>query len=177
MATLATVMEHGGWDGLIDYLGAQRAHVLGTLDDLDDDALRRPVLPSGWTAVSMVQHLTLDVERFWFAGVIGGDADIAQAGEGEPDQAWIVAADTAPAQVLAAYRDQIEISDLVLGAVSWSDPPSVWPEDLFGTWRLDNAMEIVVHVLAETACHAGHLDAARELIDGRQWMVLTGRKT
>jgi Protein of unknown function (DUF664) len=29
-------------------------------------------------------------------------------------------------------------------------------------------------VIAETAIHAGHLDAARELIDGRQWIVLTG---
>lgn len=30
-----------------------------------------------------------------------------------------------------------------------------------------------MHVVTETACHAGHLDTARELIDGRQWMVLT----
>jgi len=27
-------------------------------------------------------------------------------------------------------------------------------------------------VIAETACHAGHLDAARELIDGTQWLTL-----
>jgi hypothetical protein len=27
-------------------------------------------------------------------------------------------------------------------------------------------------VIMETACHAGHLDAVRELIDGRQWIVL-----
>jgi hypothetical protein len=27
-------------------------------------------------------------------------------------------------------------------------------------------------VIRETACHAGHLDAVRELIDGRQWIVL-----
>jgi Protein of unknown function (DUF664) len=27
-------------------------------------------------------------------------------------------------------------------------------------------------VITETACHAGHLDAVRELIDGRTWMVL-----
>ncbi|MFD0606098.1 hypothetical protein [Streptomyces aureus] len=27
--------------------------------------------------------------------------------------------------------------------------------------------------MTETACHAGHLDAARELIDGRRWLVLT----
>jgi hypothetical protein len=28
-------------------------------------------------------------------------------------------------------------------------------------------------VIAETACHAGHLDVVRELIDGRRWLVLT----
>jgi hypothetical protein len=31
----------------------------------------------------------------------------------------------------------------------------------------------MLHVVTETACHAGHLDAARELIDGRRWLVLT----
>jgi hypothetical protein len=31
----------------------------------------------------------------------------------------------------------------------------------------------VLHVLVETATHAGHLDAVRELIDGRKWLVLT----
>jgi hypothetical protein len=31
----------------------------------------------------------------------------------------------------------------------------------------------MLHVITETACHAGHLDAARELIDGRRWLVLT----
>jgi hypothetical protein len=29
-----------------------------------------------------------------------------------------------------------------------------------------------MHVITETATHAGHMDAARELIDGRQWLVL-----
>jgi len=28
-------------------------------------------------------------------------------------------------------------------------------------------------VIAETASHAGHLDAARELIDGQTWLILT----
>jgi hypothetical protein len=28
-------------------------------------------------------------------------------------------------------------------------------------------------VIAETACHAGHLDAARELLDGQTWLILT----
>jgi hypothetical protein len=30
--------------------------------------------------------------------------------------------------------------------------------------------EIILHVITETAVHAGHLDAARELIDGRTWL-------
>ena len=39
--------------------------------------------------------------------------------------------------------------------------------------HLDDLRHVLLHVIAETACHAGHLDALRELIDGRQWMVLT----
>jgi len=30
---------------------------------------------------------------------------------------------------------------------------------------------IIPHMIKETACHAGHLDAARELLDGRQRIV------
>jgi hypothetical protein len=30
----------------------------------------------------------------------------------------------------------------------------------------------MLHMIKETACHAGHLDAAREIIDGRQWVVV-----
>ena len=30
--------------------------------------------------------------------------------------------------------------------------------------------EVLLHVITETATHAGHLDAARELLDGRTWM-------
>jgi hypothetical protein len=52
-------------------------------------------------------------------------------------------------------------------------PPAWWPEDQFGSRRLHSLEELVLHVITETACHAGHLDAARELIDGKQWLVLT----
>jgi hypothetical protein len=38
--------------------------------------------------------------------------------------------------------------------------------------RPSSLREIVLHVLAETATHAGHLDAARELIDGKLHLVL-----
>jgi len=52
-----------------------------------------------------------------------------------------------------------------------ADACAWWP-DFFGDWRLNNHRDILFHVMTETACHAGHLDAVRELIDGRQWLVL-----
>jgi uncharacterized protein DUF664 len=41
----------------------------------------------------------------------------------------------------------------------------IWPD-----WRLPDLRHIVLDVLTEVATHAGHLDAARELIDGTTWL-------
>jgi Protein of unknown function (DUF664) len=38
------------------------------------------VLPSGWTCLGLVQHLALDVERFWFREIVAGETiDTADA--------------------------------------------------------------------------------------------------
>nr|WP_239091858.1 DinB family protein [Streptomyces sp. SID14478] len=42
---------------MLSFLYGQRRHVLGILDGLDTDALRQPVLPSGWNCLGMVQCL------------------------------------------------------------------------------------------------------------------------
>ena len=154
---------------LISYLDEQRDHVLGILEGLDDEALRRPVLPSGWSCLSMVNHLSQDVERWWFRAVVAGD----RAAEPEGD-AWQVGADTPAADVLRRYRAEIDRANAIIAATPLDAVPGWWPADRFGDWRLDSLREVVLHVLAETACHAGHLDAVRELIDGRRWLVLTG---
>jgi hypothetical protein len=157
---------------LLDALASQRQHVLGILEDLDDEAMRRPVLPSGWSCLALLRHLALDDERFWFAGTVAGDAAVIEAVEGAVEDGWHIGPDDTPASVVALYREQVERSDAILAAVALDDPPAWWPQDLFGSFRLDSVREVLVHVLTETAVHAGHLDAARELIDGRQWMVL-----
>lgn len=157
---------------LRSYLNAQRDHVLGILDGLDDEALRRPVLPSGWTCLGLVRHLTLDVELFWFRAVIAGE----QAAIDELatiDNAWRVEPDVPAAAVLARYRQEIEHANDVIAATPLDAAPAWWPGDLFGDWRIRDLRQVILHVMTETACHAGHLDAARELIDRRQWLVLT----
>ena len=156
---------------LRSYLDAQRQHVLGILDGLDDVALLRPVLPSGWSCAGLVQHLALDVERFWFRCVVGGEQQAIDSLDAI-DDAWQVAEDVTPSTVLQLYRDEVDRADIVLAEASPDQPPAWWPQDLFGDWRMQDLRQVILHVTVETACHAGHLDAARELIDERQWMVL-----
>jgi uncharacterized protein DUF664 len=155
---------------LLKSLNAQRDHVLGILDGLGGDDLARPVLPTGWTCAGLVHHLALDVERFWFQEVVAGAAPAAGAGE-ETASAWQVPPGMAAADVLSLYRREIGRANEIIEATPLDAAPAWWPE-FFGSFRLADLRAVLLHVITETACHAGHLDAARELIDGRTWLVL-----
>jgi hypothetical protein len=157
---------------LLRVLDGQRRHVLGILDGLDPEALRRPVLPSGWHCLGLVQHLALDVERFWFRAVVAGDKDIIR-GLTSGDEAWNVPPEVPAADVLEGYRQETRLADAVITATRADTVLAWWPHDLFGEPHLHTLRDVLLHVITETACHAGHLDAARELIDGRRWLVLT----
>jgi hypothetical protein len=156
---------------LLSVLDDQRRHVLGILEGLSEVDLRRPVLPTGWTCLGLVQHLALDVEQFWFVQVVAGEP---AADDWQVDDTWQVPPSISGPAVLDLYRHQVERATAVIRAVPLDATPKYWPEDLFGTWRMRDLEQIMLHVITETACHAGHLDAARELIDGRTWLVLTG---
>ena len=150
-------------------LDNQRLHVLGILEGLGEEDLRRPVLPSGWSCAGLVQHLVLDVEHWWFWRVVAGRPP--DRGE-DIEDAWQLEGDITAAAVLDLYRTETERSNAIVAETPLEAAPAWWPEELFGTWRLHSLRQVLLHVIAETACHAGHLDAARELIDGRTWLVL-----
>lgn len=157
---------------LLSYLNAQRQHVIGILEGLDEEDLRRQILPSGWTCLGMVQHLALDIEQFWFRGVVAGEQSVIDWLADGPGNSWLVGPEVPVNAVFDAYRQEIERASAIITVTSPDAMPAWWPDRLFGNWRLDSLREIMLHVIAETACHAGHLDAARELIDGRKWMTL-----
>ena len=108
------------------------------------------------------------MERFWFRSVLTGE----QVELASDDGAWQVGPDVPAADVLSLYRREAELADGIIAATPLDTAPVNWP-DFFGTWRLENLRAIILHVITETATHAGHLDAARELIDGRTWLILT----
>jgi hypothetical protein len=167
------VTDHGTAerDLLLDRLADQRRHVLTQLDGLSDEQLRRPVLPSGWSCLGLVRHLTLSDERYWFEVVVAdGPLDFWPEGDNGD---WQVRPDEPAAGVIEAYRSAIGRADDIIAIRELRDPPAR-PEDWWDEagLRFPDLRTIVVHVLVETSVHAGHLDAARELLDGRQHLVL-----
>lgn len=157
---------------LLDYLNAQRSHVLGILDGLDEGALRRAVLPSGWNCLGLLQHLALDDEQFWFQAVVNGDKAAIDRVMNAPENSWDVGPDVTAEQILGLYQQQIDLSNGIIAATPLNAEPAWWP-DFFPNFRLGSLREVILHVVTETAVHAGHLDATREIIDGRTWLVLS----
>ncbi|MEU9203960.1 DinB family protein [Streptomyces sp. NPDC048332] len=178
MTAADTVQEAGAHTpdpeirALLSFLDGQRRHVLGILEGLDAEALRLPVLPSGWSCLGLVQHLALDVERFWFRAVFTGDPAVIAALE-EIDDAWQVDPGITAGEVIERYRAETALADAVITSAVAEAPLVWWPHDQFGAPHLHTLRDVLLHVITETACHAGHLDAARELLDGRRWLVLT----
>jgi hypothetical protein len=156
---------------LLAALNDQRGHVQGIVEGLAEEDLRRAVLPSGWTFLGLINHLALDVERFWFRTVVGGQRAAIDELAATAD-AWQVDPQVPAHRILDLYREQIDLANTVITATATDAALAWWPQGLFGDWRLRNHREVLLHVITETACHAGHLDAGRELIDGRQWLVL-----
>ncbi len=152
---------------LLDFLAAQRAAVLSIVAGLDEEAWHRSVVPSGWTPAGLVEHLG-GAEWHWFQGVVTGAKPEPPPGEEltpyDPSAAFV--SDESSAEIIAFYRDQCAQSDAVLAVT----PLSAQPRGKHGAPGRDEPPDVrwvVLHMIEETARHAGHLDIARELLDGR----------
>jgi hypothetical protein len=156
-------------EALLLSLNDQREHILGALEGLSDADLRRPVLPTGWTCLGLVRHLALDVERFWFRAAVAGEEVELMSGA----DAWDVPAETPASSVLDLYRDEIARATAIIAATSPDAMPKWWPTEIFPGSPPRPLRKTILHVITETAAHAGHLDAVRELIDGQTWLILT----
>ncbi len=156
---------------LLKHLTSQRQHVLGQLEGLNEEQLRRSVLPSGWSCLGLVRHLTLSDERYWFHVVVGGgELDFWPDEEGGD---WHIGDDDSADSVIEAYRVAIAQSNDIYAETSLSAAPKQ-PEPWWAEVGLSfpDLRSVVLHMITETATHAGQLDAVRELIDGRQHVVL-----
>lgn len=144
------------------YLDYFRDRVAAKLRGLPADELRRSRLPSGWTPLELVKHLTF-MERRWLEWGFEGHAVTDPWGD-HKDHRWHVAPQETLDDLLAALRARAEHSREVIAAHDLDEagqPSERWHGEPPATLE-----RVLFHVLQEYARHLGHLDIACELAGG-----------
>ncbi len=160
--------EEPDYQALLAYLQAQRDAVLAIVAGLDEKAWHQPVVSSGWTPAGLVEHLG-GAEWHWFQGVVSGVVpEPPPPGEERPpyDPTAAFVTDEPSSEIIRFYRDQCAQSDAVLATTPLSAAPR-GRHGVPGQHEPPDVRWVVLHMIEETARHAGHLDIARELADGR----------
>jgi uncharacterized damage-inducible protein DinB len=148
---------------LLSYLDFFRGQVATKLDGLSDGELRTSVVPSGWTPAGLVVHL-VNVERRWLEwGFLGRQIDEPWR-DSAPGGGWITPQSSAAElaglldEAAARTRSIVEAHELAEASA------------LTGRFRDESSAPqlqwILLHLIQEYARHLGHLDIARELVDG-----------
>jgi Protein of unknown function (DUF664) len=153
---------------LLGFIRWQRAQVVATTIDLTEDQLR-------WTPdgrllpiIGIVNHLAR-MEWRWIEGRYLGSEFPAR------DEEFALGPEVTGAEVVAAYARQAERTDAVVRAAPGLDVACLGDEGgrgpahlLLGFAAPVDLRWVLLHVLEETAHHAGHADSTREMLDGTQ---------
>lgn len=148
---------------LVGWLDLQRAIIAWKCEGLSEQDAHRPVLPASplMTMAGLVSHMRW-TEHLWFEILFLGRPISGPQLTGEDDDEMRV--DGVPlAQLLAEYERQCEISNEIVAAHSLED---VGKHPDFKS-SAANLRWMLLHMIEETARHAGHADAIRELLDNQ----------
>jgi len=131
----------------------QRHSFVKKVSGVDEEAARQSRVPSGTSLLWLMKHMAR-AEALWLLHRFAGQAPAITNDEFTPD-------DTLQSAI-AAYRQIWERSDAVIAAASSLDELC---QDT-GAEAPVNLRWVLMHLLEETARHAGHADILRECIDG-----------
>jgi uncharacterized damage-inducible protein DinB len=140
-------------DLYLDWLHYLRGAVIRKIDDLTDDQARWTPDGALISLLGIVNHLT-HVEWRWIDGSLRGEEVHRHEEEFTPGP------DLTVREALDAYRARAAATD----AFARSTPLDTPTREGFGI----DLRWVLVHLINETARHAGHADATRELLDGRR---------
>jgi uncharacterized damage-inducible protein DinB len=166
---------------LVDVLRKHRTLFRRTLEGLTDEQARLTPTVSALSLGGLVKHVAA-TEQHWASFIVDGpapppDIDWANVDWANPPphvqqyaDGFRMLEDETLAALLAQYRAVAAATDdLVLTAdldARQPLPEAPWFEP-GGSW---SARRVFMHIVAETAQHAGHADILRETIDGQKSM-------
>jgi hypothetical protein len=142
---------------LLSFLQTQRELVAWSTRDLTEEQARWQ--PDGRLIpiIGIVNHLT-HVEWRWI------DGSYARKKVGRTEQEFSVGPERTLAEVVDAYAARAALTDRTVRDAPGLDAACIRPEahpDVDLRW-------VLVHLVEETAHHAGHADSTREMLDGTQ---------
>jgi uncharacterized damage-inducible protein DinB len=153
-------------DQLNSYLDLQRATMLWKAEGLTREQLAQPHPPSTLTLGGLLNHLAL-VEDSWFrvrfAGLPDDELWAGHDWDADPEYEFRTAAELEPEELRRRYEQACARSREVVAAAEGLDQLSV--EKRRNGHRFDLRW-MLLHMIEETARHAGHADLLREAIDG-----------
>jgi hypothetical protein len=138
---------------LLQWLGYVRRAVLRNVRGITDAAARWTPPGKLTPLIGIVHHLTLLEWRWIDGGFRGADVSYQPETEFRADLAIPIA------QVIDAYRKRATDTDALVRATPLTTIGSGWA-------RGHDLRFVLLHVIEETARHAGHADATREMLDG-----------
>jgi uncharacterized damage-inducible protein DinB len=152
----------GGERQVLDaFLNFYRQIIVSKVHGVAEDKARQHLVGSLTTLAGLLKHLAV-AEREWFQHVLTqlGPDQIGANFDGQSDASWLVADDETITELIAEYEQACARSrELAAG----HDLDHLVAHAYFGQVSL---RWIYVHMIEETARHAGHADILREQTDG-----------
>lgn len=144
---------------LVRYLDTYRGIITFKAEGVDRAAAIKPRVPSGTSLLGIVKHLAY-VERWWFQSVVGQlDVEFPWSDD-DPDADWRIEDGESVQDIIDLYRQECGKSRAIIDQIR--SPDSTVPH---GDGEI-SVRRVLIHMVEETARHAGHADILRELIDG-----------
>ena len=137
---------------LLRWLAYLRGSVLRNIEGLSDDQARWTPPGSLIPLIGIVNHLTR-VEWRWIDGSMRGQQVSRTEEEFRPDEELTVTV------AVTAYTERARATEAAVRAMPSLTEPSREEDGSDLRW-------VLLHLINETARHAGHADAVRELLDG-----------
>jgi len=154
---------------LLETLAKHRGFLRQTIAGMSDEQIRATPTVSALSLGAIVQHVT-EMEVQWGSFIdLGADAMAGMTPE-KYAAMWALDADVTADSLVAAYDAACAVNDERVRTVDLDADHALPEAPWFAPGARWSARRVLVHVIAETAQHAGHADIIRETIDGQKTM-------